>query len=288
MQTSFESIENLVADTVAILGVPSDENSSFMRGPADAPAQIRQALHGGSSNWCAENGMDLGETSLLRDVGDLNLVGDKDVARHPVVKQIEHGVSELLDRDLRVLALGGDHAVTYPIVKAHAKIHGALNILHLDAHPDLYDQFEGNRLSHACPFARIMEEKLAARLVQVGIRTMNPHQREQAERFGVEIIEAQTWSRTQERPWSLLHFEGPVYLSLDLDVLDPAYAPGVSHHEPGGLSTRDVIEIISRLKRPLAGADIVELNPSRDIHSMTAMVAAKFLKEIAAQMLSVN
>jgi agmatinase len=188
----------------------------------------------------------------------------------------------LLDCDVYVLSLGGDHAITYPILRAYGKKHNRLNILHLDAHPDLYDEFEGNRYSHACTFARIMEES-SARLVQVGIRTMNPHQRLQAERFGVEVIEMREW-----QPELNVDFEGPLYLSLDMDVLDPAFAPGVSHHEPGGLSTRDVLQLIQSLRVPIVGADIVEFNPKRDPSGITAMAAAKFLKEIAAGMLESN
>ena len=84
---------------------------------------------------------------------------------------IEGAVGKLLDANLRVMSLGGDHAVTFPILRAFARRYPKLSILHFDAHPDIYDEFEGNRFSHACPFARIMEEKLAQRLVQVGIRT---------------------------------------------------------------------------------------------------------------------
>lgn len=126
-----------------------------------------------------------------------------------------------------------------------------------------------------------MEEGLADRLVSVGIRTMNPHQQEQAERFGVEIIKAgEDWRET------VASLQSPLYLSLDLDVLDPAFAPGISHHEPGGLSTREVLDIIHALPHPPIGADIVELNPDRDLNGVTAMVAAKFLKEILASMLA--
>src|ERR1017187_4286495 len=99
------------------------------------------------------------------------------------------GVGELIEAGKRPLSLGGDHSITYPIVKAFARRYPELTIFHFDAHPDLYDEFEGNRLSHACPFARIMEAGLAKRLVQMGIRTINRHQREQAQRFGVEVVE---------------------------------------------------------------------------------------------------
>ena len=267
--------DDLPPATVAILGLPTDENSSFMRGAALAPPRIREVLHDGASNLCSESGLDLNAEPRLRDLGDLDL-GTGATAR----AQIEEAVGHTLDQEAHVLTLGGDHAVTYPIVRAYGKRYDALNLLHLDAHPDLYDTFDGSRYSHGCPFARIMEENLAARLVQVGIRAMNAHQRDQAERFGVEVIEMKDWSPTVR-----LDFDGPVYLSLDLDALDPAFAPGISHHEPGGFSTREVLGIIQTLNAPLVGADLVEFNPVRDPVGITAMLAAKLLKEIAAKML---
>jgi agmatinase len=180
-----------------------------------------------------------------------------------------------------VLSLGGDHSITFPILEAHAR-HGVRpSVLHIDAHADLYDVFDDNRLSHACPFARVMEAGLVSRLVQVGIRTLNRHQREQAQRFGVEIIEMKAWLPSID-----LSFDGPVYVSLDLDALDPAFAPGVSHHEPGGLSTRDVIGLVHRVRGTVIGADVVELNPARDLHGVTAMVAARFVKELVGRMLT--
>ncbi len=278
MSLLLETVDSVEPGTVAILGVPSDENSSFMRGPALAPRRIREVLHAGSSNYCAENGVDLGSEARLKDLGDLALESGT-----MAMEQIESAISDLVERGAYALSLGGDHAVTYPIVRAYARRYPGLNILHLDAHADLYDEYEGNRHSNACPFARIMEEKLAARLVQVGIRTMNPHQRIQAERFGVEVIDMQRW-----RSGFQAAFQEPIYLSLDMDALDPAFAPGVSHHEPGGLSTREVIGLIQSLQVPIVGADIVEFNPSRDPVGITAMAAAKLLKEIAAHMLESN
>jgi arginase family enzyme len=121
-----------------------------------------------------------------------------------------------------------------------------------------------------------MEAGIAKRLVQVGIRTLNRHQREQAERFNVEIIPMRDFSAERV---SVL--EAPLYVSIDLDGLDPAHAPGVSHHEPGGLSVREVLNVLERQRARLAGADVVELNPRRDLHDMTAMVAAKLVRELA-------
>lgn len=263
------------AERVVVVGAPLDENSSFLRGPALAPARIRAVLGAGSMNLVTEDGVDLGARTDWRDAGDLAL-GTGEAA----LTEIERGVAGLLADGSRVLTLGGDHSITHPIIRAVAARYPSLTILHIDAHPDLYDEFEGSKRSHACPFARIMEERLATRLVQVGIRAMNPHQRAQADRFGVEVI-----AMRDVHPSLALELEGPIYISLDLDALDPAFAPGVSHHEPGGLSVRDVLRLLAGVRAPVIGADIVEYNPVRDHADMTAMVAAKFYKELVGLLL---
>lgn len=267
---------DLRADTITVLGVPIDRNSSFRRGSSLAPARIREDFYSESSNLWTENQIDLGATQAWQFAGDLDISNDA-----TEFWKIENAVGELLSRKVRVISLGGDHSITYPILRAFAENYRGLNVLHLDAHPDLYDELDGNRHSHACPFARVMEEKLVKRLVQVGIRTMNGHQQEQAQRFGIEIHEMKN-----DFELAALQFEGPVYLSLDMDCLDPAFAPGVSHHEPGGMSTREVLRIIQNVRGNLVGADIVEFNPERDLMGMTGMVAAKLLKEILARMLT--
>ncbi len=267
--------KDLKSGMVAVIGIPFDANSSFMQGPALAPAQIRKIWNAGAINLCSESGIDLSDHPDFIDLGDMKIDNGPDA-----IDKIESTVAELLGRDVRLISLGGDHAITYPILKACRTRYHPLEILHLDAHPDLYESYDGNRYSHACPFARIMEEELASRLVQMGIRTLNAHQKKQAERFGVEIIDMQNLQNPQA-----VHLKGPLYLSIDLDVLDPAFAPGVSHHEPGGMSTRQLIDIIQGLQVPLAGADIVEFNPRRDLSEITAMAAVKILKEVAARML---
>ena len=260
---------------LALIGFSTDENSSYLRGAAAAPPEIRKAFACESSNRFTENGIDLAAPDTLLDAGDV--VPGPGAAG---AAQIEAEVFRLLERGMAPIALGGDHAITYPIVRAFARVFPRLSVLHFDAHPDLYDEFGGNRLSHACPFARILEEKLAQRLVQVGIRAATRHQREQAARFGVEMIEMR-----DGRDGVALRFDSPLYVSFDLDGLDPAFAPGVSHPEPGGLTTRQALEVIQRLDATIVGADVVELNPSRDVGGATAMVAAKLVKELAARML---
>ena len=256
---------------VRLIGLPTDSHSSFLRGPAAAPAAIRAALASDHSNQAMEYGGELGLDIEVDDFGDLPLREDQDDPG-----RISEAVEAAARDGATPICLGGDHMVTFPIVAGLARVHGAINILHFDAHPDLYDDFEGDPLSHASPFARIMENGLARHLVQVGIRTMNGHCREQARRFDVDVIEMRDFS-----PDRVPIPEGPLYVSIDLDGLDPAFAPGVSHHEPGGLSTRDVLSVLHRIKGGIVGADVVELNPSRDINQMTAVVAAKLVKELA-------
>ena len=277
MTKAKDEADGLTKAAVVLVGIPFDLHSTFMRGPALAPARIREILHAGATNLCSETGIDLAVSKILQDRGDIEVNNEND---SEWIQVIEKQISTHLKAGARVLSLGGDHAITYPIIKAYAQKYKSLTILQLDAHPDLYDHYEGDRFAHACPFARIMEENLTGRLIQIGIRTLNPHQKEQAQRFGVEIVEM----RHFEMDW-IARIDTPLYVSIDLDVLDPAYAPGVSHHEPGGLSTRQVIEIIQRLEAPIVGADIVEYNPNRDPGEITAMVAVKLLKEVAARMI---
>ena len=262
---------------VALLGVPYDAGSSYQRGPAAAPVLIREALWTEAGNTWTEPGLDL-KDGRLEDEGDLWFTDREPGA--DVRARIEEAVGSILDSGRRPLLLGGDHSITYPALRGMRPHHPRLGILHIDAHPDLYHDFQGDPYSHACPFARIMEEGLADRLVQVGIRTMTGHQREQADRFGVEVIEMSAW-----RDGTPLRFDMPVYLTFDLDAIEPGMAPGVSHREPGGLTVRQALAIIQSLEAPLAGADLVELNPLNDVTGLSAAVAAKLVKEIAARML---
>ncbi len=285
---------------VRLIGLPTDINSSFLRGPAQAPAHIRRALFSDHANLATERGPELrqippipsghpsegwppqppgtpafagvtqDEGITLEDAGDLPL--DETAADDA---RIEAAVAQACHDGAVPILLGGDHAVTYPILRGIAAVHGPVNILHFDAHPDIYDSFEGNPRSHASPFARIMEEGLASRLVQVGIRTLNPDCRAQAERFGVEIVPMRDFSAANVPIPS-----APLYISFDLDGLDPAYAPGVSHLEPGGLSVRQVLDVLARIEGPIVGGDVVELNPDRDVNGITAIVAAKLVKEL--------
>jgi len=258
---------------IIVQGFPYDKKSSFLKGASKAPPLIREKLFSPSSNTFAENGVDINNAGTL-DKGDFKISD---------YFEIEKITSKHLDEELRILTLGGDHSITFPIVKAFAKIYPRFDILQIDAHTDLYDEFEGDKFSHACPMARIMEGGFATHLVQIGIRTLNTHHREQAKKFGVEVHEMRDFKTENITP-----FKNPVYISIDLDGFDPAFAPGVSHPEPGGLSSRQVIDVIHGINQKIIGADVVEYNPDREIGELTVVLAAKIMKEILGKMAENN
>lgn len=257
-------------EKIVIQGIPYDEKSSFLKGASLAPPLVRKFYHSSSTNYFAENGVDT-NSQVVEDKGDFE------------VKEyfnIEEITLKNIKGDAGLVTLGGDHSITFPTIKALSKVHPKIDILHFDAHPDLYDELQEDKHSHACPFARIMENGLAQRLVQVGIRTLNSHQKEQAEKFKVEIHEMRSFDIS-----AIPQFENPVYISIDMDAFDPAFAPGVSHQEPGGLTSRQVIEIIQNVQQKIIGADIVEYNSKRDVRDMTGILAAKLLKELLGKLL---
>jgi arginase len=261
---------------VKIIGIPYDANSSFLKGPSFAPQRIRLMDKEGSANSFSEIGLDIKEGNNYQDCGDIVF---EETNPKKAFETIHRTIRNLLKDNSKVLSIGGDHSVSFPVISAFADKYEKLNILHLDAHADLYDNFDNNPYSHASPFARLMESGKINSLTQVGIRTFNTHQREQAEKFGVKVVEMKDFSFD-----FIKTLQSPLYISLDLDVLDPAFAPGISHHEPGGMTTRELLKIIQSIAVEIVGADIVEYNPIRDVNNMTAMVGYKLLKELVAKM----
>lgn len=261
---------------IKIIGIPFDANSSFLKGPSYAPQRIRLMDKEGSANSFSESGLEVKENYNYQDCGDIVF---KETNPKKAFTTIKNKISSLIKDNSKVISIGGDHSVSFPIISAFADKYEKINILHLDAHADLYDNFDNNPYSHASPFARIMETGKIKSLTQVGIRTLSTHQREQAAKFGVKVIEMKDFDFN-----FIKNLQAPLYISLDLDVLDPAFAPGISHHEPGGMTTRELIKIIQNISVDIIGVDIVEYNPMRDINNMTAMVAYKLLKEFVAKM----
>jgi arginase len=257
--------------TIALHGFSWDASSSYARGPAQGPAAIKSNLFSEHSSALSLDGTDIAAAIEVYDFEDLP--SDAAAAREAITAR----VAASLDAGLKPLSLGGDHSVSYPILRAVAAKHGPVDILHIDAHLDLYDALNGDRFSHACPFRRALEDGLVRNLVQIGIRSAPPDHLAFGAQHGVVSLGSE---QIGDIPWNRLN--APLYMTIDLDGLDPAFAPGVSHIEPGGLTSREVIGLIHSLPVSPVGADVVELNPSRDINLMTTHLAVRLVKELVA------
>jgi agmatinase len=259
---------------LAFIGLPDDSQSSFLQGAAAAPQAIRDAFDGRCYNSTTESGVDL--AGAVKDLG--NVRPGPDWAR--TYKAFKTASASAVSSGFVPFFAGGDHAVTVPVVDGLAVTHRSIHIIQIDAHPDIYLEYEGNRDSHACVVSRLLELEHVATVTQFGIRCVNAEQARELERHRdrVRVLRIDT---TEGKPLSIGHIpeDAAVYLTIDLDGFDPAYAPGVSHPVPGGLTTRQVLDLVRCLERVLVGMDVVEVNPARDINGTTAILAARILQE---------
>ncbi|MFQ5823124.1 MAG: arginase family protein, partial [bacterium] len=248
--------------------------SSYHRGCALGPKRIRNAYDGHCYNATTESGIDL--TGTVADLGDLQPKSTWELTE-PFYRNF---AEKLFNAEKIPFFAGGDHAVSVPVIEALNILKEPIHIVQIDAHPDLYWEFEGNRHSHACTAARILEMNHIASLTQLGIRTLNPAQSQQVERFQDRIHLYLAHTLTDEIP-SIPHIpKGAfVYLTVDVDGFDPAFAPGVSHPVPGGLTSRQVLNLIHNAHWKLVGMDVVEVNPDLDLNDQTAILAARVLHE---------
>jgi agmatinase len=189
-------------------------------------------------------------------------------------------IESLLMDDKIPFISGGDHAITIPIVEAMRILDEPVHVIQTDAHPDLYAEYHGVPHSHASVAARILEMEHVASLTQLGIRTLNEEQSSQLVRFHDRLRILFARDLTGPLP-PLRHIpdDALVYLNVDMDGFDPAFAPGVSHPVPGGLTSRQVLTLIQNGHWKLVGMDVVELNPSADVNNLTTILAARLLHE---------
>jgi len=217
--------------------------------------------------------MDL-DDSPFADLGDLLLAGD---SLEDALNKIREAVSAILSGGARPLCIGGEHTVTLPIVDAVKKVHPDVVILHLDAHSDLRDEYEGDRLSHATVIRRVDELMGPGRLIQLGIRAGTKEEFSWMKQKGTLM----QWGSAADKVL-LKRIDGrPVYLTLDIDVLDPACMPATGNPESGGWFYHDLELFFLALNRTeLVAADVVELNPGLDTTQVGAITAAKIVREL--------
>jgi agmatinase len=270
---------------VAILGIPFDSGVTYRPGARFGPSAIRQGsrlLRG------YHPGLDV-EPFFLQQVVDAGDVACTPFDIEEALAQIQDGVSQVLQRSSAVIALGGDHTVALAMLRAVRQRHGPVAVVHLDAHLDTWSTYFGAAYTHGTPFRRAAEEGLLVsdRSVHVGIRgpLFSRDDLPQDSDLGFRQIEtsavaelgaAAVADQVRERVG-----DAPVYVSVDIDVLDPAHAPGTGTPEAGGLASRELLGVLRKLAGlPIVSADVVEVAPAYDHAEITAIAAAHVVYEL--------
>jgi agmatinase len=273
---------------VAVIGVPFDTATSFRSGPRFGPAAIREAsllLR----PWHPALGVDVFGTLSIVDGGDLDVTPGN---AEKTTGQIADGLAPVIGGGATPLVLGGDHSIVLGELRAHARAHGPVGVVLLDAHADTWDAYYGERYFHGTPFRRALEEGLIdpRRSLLAGMRgsLYAAADLDEPRSWGFEIIpcdELRTWTPEQygERVRARIG-DGPVYLSFDIDVLDPAFAPGTGTPEVAGLLPHEAIAFLRALAGvAFVGYDVVEVSPPYDgPGQVTALNGASIAYELLA------
>ncbi len=282
-------IDEVTKADIAVVGIPFDAGTSYRPGARFGPAHIRES----SRLLRPYNPAQDASPFALAQVVDAG-----DIAVNPfnielAVQQIEDGVDELLEEGMKLVTLGGDHTIAYPILKSLHKKHGPITVIHFDAHLDTWDTYFGAPLTHGTPFRRASEEGFIdlESCLHIGIRgplyadtDLSDDKKLGFEvvtsidmdKLGVEGVIKRMLARVGDKP---------VYVSIDVDVLDPAFAPGTGTPEMGGLSSREMLALLRALETVnLVGADIVEVSPQYDSAQITGFAAAHMAYELITLM----
>lgn len=265
------SADKIEESSFIMVGLPYDGTCSFRPGARFAPQEIRLASHG----------LETYSPVLNRDLFDLNFydAGELDFAfgnREDTLFKIERAAGEIFGKNKKWLGVGGEHLVTLPAVKACYEKHPDLNIIQFDAHADLADDYMGEKLSHATVIKRISEFILPENIIQTGIRSGTKEEYDWMKKNKTFYNSNSDFSNRIEKIGSK-----PVYLTIDLDILDPSIFSGTGTPEPGGLFFKEFIERLNILgKLNIVGADVVELSPHYDASGVSTITAAKIIREI--------
>ncbi len=270
---------------VGFVGVPFDVGTSYRAGARFGPRQIR-------AESCLIRPYNMATRAAPFDslqVADIGDIAINTFNLNKSVAIIERAYEEILVADCKPITLGGDHTISLPILRALQKKHGPVGIVHVDAHADINDHMFGEPIAHGTPFRRAIEEGLIepTRMVQIGLRASGY----EADDFdwprsqGVRVVQAEEcWYQSLAPLMAEVREQlgaGPVYLTFDIDGLDPAYAPGTGTPEIGGLTVHQGIEIVRGCRGlDIVGADLVEVAPAYDTSGNTALVAANLLFEM--------
>jgi len=266
------SSREILAGSPALFGCPLDLTSTYRKGTGEAPQQIRLASDS-IETYSPLLDRDLSDTPFS-DLGDLELSG---LSIEAALEKIRETAARILENGAKPCCIGGEHTLTFPIVQAVKVAYPEILILHIDAHSDLRDSYEGSSTNHATVMKLVSDLVGSDRLVQLGIRAGTRKEFDWMHETGTLM----QWTRGYQKEFRRRIAVLPVYLSLDLDVLDPSCLPGTGNPESGGWFYED-IEILFRIldRINLVATDIVELNPTLDQSGASSIISAKIIREI--------
>jgi len=269
-----DSESNLDEAKFVITGIPYDKTSSFRRGAVKAPDSIRQASWN-FETFDLENNVDIKDINI-HDYGNLNF---EKLTPSKMIQDVKNHFTKILSKNKIPITIGGEHSITPGIIQAFQK---ETAVLSLDAHIDYRDQYENEKYNHACAIRRIADHVDVKNVAVLGIRSAEKEEFEEAKRDklfyrtssdfkkeGIKEILKQAKSHLADKP---------LYLTLDIDVIDPAYAPGTSTPEPFGLTHFDIMQVINFFSDQIVGFDIVEVCPEYD-NGETSLLAAKIIRK---------
>lgn len=272
---------------VAIIGIPYDGGTSYRTGARFGPRAIREQ----SSlirTWHPVLKVHPFERLRIADCGDVDVVP---ISIERTFEAITKRIDAIIAAGATPLSMGGDHSVTLPILRSIARRHGPVGIVHFDAHPDTWDEYFGSKYFHGTPFRRAVEEGLIdpRRMIQVGIRgpLYGPEDFAFHDEHGIEVLRIEP-IKEQGTAWTASRLErlrgAPVYVSFDIDSVDPAFAPATGTPEVGGLTSYEALALVRALQGlTIVGADVVEVSPPYDgPGQITSLLAANLLFEFVS------
>ncbi len=269
---------------IALLGIPYDGGTTYRPGPRFGPRHVR-AQSAIIRPWNPVMKVDPFTKYRIADYGDFSV---NPLSIEDTLRRVEEQMKPILEAGVRPVSVGGDHSLSLPLLRSIAKVHGPVGLIQFDAHNDLWDEYFGSKLSHGTPFRRAIEEGLLLKesFLQVGLRgqVYSKHDFDFARENKVKMITAEEYHgggialfRQQLRAFR----NKPVYITLDIDCVDPAYAPGTGTPQVGGFTSIQILELVRELKGlNIVGCDLVEVSPPYDLGEITSLLAANLLYEL--------
>lgn len=274
-KTWWQTVNKIEEADIVLFGIPYDATASFQKGTVEGPAEFREKMEFSAETWSPYQNKELLDLRIF-DAGDVQVDNNKGPAL--MNEAVEKFTDEILKNKVKTVMIGGEHSVSYPVFKSHFKNNPDLHLVHFDAHTDLRDEFYGEPYSHACIVKKCIDLMGPGKAFQFGIRSGSKEEFELHDK-GITYIEKSNVTTVAKVAEKLI--DKPVYITIDIDVLDPAIAPGTGTPEAGGITYEALIESLRHLSKihNIVGIDLVELSPQCDKSNRTTALAVKLMRE---------